>query len=112
MSSLRNPHRRCRSRRQRTTITKTLQPRLYDGDGNRVAKTVARVTTFYLVDINNLTGYAQVVQKLRSGLGVLKSYTYGHDSISQSGVDGTAFFYFPLFFRLFNSHARVKWRRD
>ena len=30
----------------------------YDGDGNRVAKTVTGVTTRYLVDDRNLTGYA------------------------------------------------------
>jgi hypothetical protein len=55
----------------------------YDGDGNRVAKTVNGQTTFYLVDTNNLTGYAQVVEELRSGVGVVKAYTYGTDLISQ-----------------------------
>ena len=55
---------------------------VYDGDGNRVSKTAGGVTTFYLVDTNNLTGYAQVVEELQSGVGVVKSYTYGHDLIS------------------------------
>jgi len=59
---------------------------VYDGDGNRVAKTVSGRTTFYLVDTNNLTGYAQVVEELRSGVGVVKAYTYGADLISQRQV--------------------------
>ena len=40
---------------------------VYDGDGNRVAKTVGGVTTNYLVDANNPTGYAQVVDELQGG---------------------------------------------
>ncbi len=40
------------------------------------------MTTFYLVDTNNLTGSAQVVEELESG-SVAKAYTYGHDLISQ-----------------------------
>jgi RHS repeat-associated protein len=59
---------------------------VYDGDGNRVAKTVNGQATFYLVDTNNLTGYAQVVEELRSGVGVVKAYTYGSDLISQRQV--------------------------
>ena len=37
---------------------------VYDGDGNRVAKTVSGVTTRYLVDDLNPTGYAQVIDEL------------------------------------------------
>ena len=40
---------------------------VYDGDGNRVSETVAGVTTNYLVDTQNPTGYAQVVDELQSG---------------------------------------------
>src|SRR5579864_934474 len=40
---------------------------VYDGDGNRVSKTVAGVTTTYLVDTLNPTGYAQVVSETFSG---------------------------------------------
>jgi hypothetical protein len=40
---------------------------VYDGDGNRVSKTVAGVTTTYLVDTQNPTGYAQVVRENFSG---------------------------------------------
>jgi hypothetical protein len=40
-----------------------------DGDGNRVSKTVAGVTTNYVVDAFNPTGYAQVVTETVSGTG-------------------------------------------
>jgi YD repeat-containing protein len=55
---------------------------VYDGDGNRLARTVNGVTTRYLVDTNNLTGYSQVVDEL-TGNQVTRSYTYGHSLISQ-----------------------------
>lgn len=65
---------------------------LYDGDGNRVAKTIGGVTTNYLVDANNPTGYAQVVDELQNGV-VTKSFSYGHDLISQRIVGGSLSFY-------------------
>ncbi len=40
---------------------------VYDGDGNLVAETVGGVTTKYLVDTLNPTGYAQVMDELVSG---------------------------------------------
>jgi RHS repeat-associated protein len=55
----------------------------YDADGNRVAKTVAGVTTRYLVDDLNPTGYAQVVEEVTAGA-VTRQYTYGLQRISQS----------------------------
>ncbi|MGC2237821.1 MAG: PKD domain-containing protein [Pyrinomonadaceae bacterium] len=55
---------------------------VYDGDGNRVSKTINGVTTNYLVDTNNLTGYAQVVEEIQNSQ-VGKTYTYGLDLISQ-----------------------------
>jgi RHS repeat-associated protein len=64
----------------------------YDGDGNRISKTVNGQTTFYLVDTNNLTGYAQVVEELQNGVGVVKSYTYGLDLISQRSSSGVNFY--------------------
>jgi hypothetical protein len=56
---------------------------VYDGDGNRVAKTVGGVTTNYLVDTQNPTGYAQVVDELQSGT-VMRTYSYGLERISES----------------------------
>lgn len=49
---------------------------LYDGDGNRVAKMVNGVTTRYLVDDLNPTGYAQVVEESVNG-SVQRAYSYG-----------------------------------
>jgi RHS repeat-associated protein len=65
---------------------------VYDGDGNRVAKTVGGVTPNYLVDTNNPTGHAQVVEELQGG-SVVKSFTYGHNLISQRIVGGSLSFY-------------------
>ena len=55
----------------------------YDGDGNRVAKTVAGVTTRYLVDDLSPTGYAQVTEEVAGG-SVQRTYTYGEALISQT----------------------------
>src|SRR6185295_5612139 len=46
------------------------------------AKTVGGVTTRYLVDTNNLTGYAQVAEEIVGG-SVQRVYTYGHTLLSQ-----------------------------
>jgi len=56
----------------------------YDGDGNRVEKTVNGTVTRYMVDGNNLTGYAQVVEELDAANAVQVVYTYGLDLISQN----------------------------
>jgi RHS repeat-associated protein len=44
-----------------------------------------------LVDTNNLTGYAQVVEELQNG-SVTKQYTYGLDLISQRQSSGVSFY--------------------
>ncbi len=56
---------------------------VYDGDGNRVAKTVGAVTTQYLVDDLNPTGYLQVMDEV-SGGSVQVRYTYGNRLVSQT----------------------------
>jgi RHS repeat-associated protein len=56
---------------------------IYDGDGNRVSKTVGGVTTQYLVDDMCPTGYAQVVEEVVGGA-VTRQYTYGLQRISQN----------------------------
>jgi len=56
----------------------------YDPDGNRIGKTVNGTTTKYLVDTNNPTGYAQVVEELDASDTVQVVYTYGLDLISQN----------------------------
>ena len=60
---------------------------IYDGDGNRVAKTVVTngvpTTTSYLVDDLNPTGYPQVVEELQGGA-VTRQYTYGLQRIDEN----------------------------
>jgi len=56
---------------------------IYDGDGNRVAKAVGGVTTQYLVDDLNPTGYSQVVEEVVNGA-VTRQYTYGLQRISEN----------------------------
>ena len=56
---------------------------VYDGDGNRVSKTVGGVTTNYLVDTLNPTGYAQVLDELQNG-SVTRSYAWGLQQISET----------------------------
>ena len=67
---------------------------LHDGDGNRVAKTVVSgtntLTTLYVVDDRNPTGYAQVLEELTAANGapfaVTRLYTWGHALLSQDQV--------------------------
>ena len=68
---------------------------VYDGDGNRVAKTAGGVTTQYLVDDQNPTGYPQVVEESVNGA-VQRTYTYGLQRISQNQLIGGA--WVPSFF--------------
>ncbi|HMN13166.1 MAG TPA: CARDB domain-containing protein [Bellilinea sp.] len=56
---------------------------VYDGDGNLVSVTSGGVTTNYLVDDRNPTGYPQVLEEIVDGT-VQRTYTYGHSRISQS----------------------------
>ena len=58
---------------------------VYDGDGNRVAKTVNGVTTRYLVDDLNPTGYAQVVEETVNGA-PQRTYAYGLQRISENQI--------------------------
>ncbi|HKG48076.1 MAG TPA: RHS repeat-associated core domain-containing protein [Pyrinomonadaceae bacterium] len=54
----------------------------YDGDGNLVGRTAGGITTQYLVDDLNPTGYSQIVEELVDGV-VQRQYTYGNSIISQ-----------------------------
>jgi len=56
---------------------------VYDGDGNRVARTSGGVTTTYLVDTENPTGLAQVLEELVGGA-VQRVYTHGITRISET----------------------------
>ena len=62
---------------------------VYDGDGNRIAKTAGGVTTKYLVDDLNPTGYLQVMDEV-SGGAVQVRYTFGDMLVSQTRNPGTS----------------------
>ena len=61
-----------------------------DGNGNRVAKTVAGITTKFLISDISPTGYAQVVsENFSGGTGnreEFHTYVYGLDRISQTRI--------------------------
>jgi RHS repeat-associated protein len=57
----------------------------YDAFGNRVAKTANGVTTQYLVDDLNPTGYPQVFDELTNGA-VTRTYTYGLQRIDENQI--------------------------
>ena len=59
---------------------------MYDGDGNRVAKSVNGVVTRYLVDDLNPTGLPQVMDELNGSNVVTRTYTYGLQRISEDQV--------------------------
>ena len=69
------------------SATGTSVTMVYDGDGNRVAKTVIAngvpTTTYYLVNDLNPTGYPQVVEELNSAFQVQRQYTYGLQRIDE-----------------------------
>ena len=77
---------------------------VYDGDGNRVSKTVAGVTTLYLVDSLNPTGYAQVVAEAASNGAAQEGYYYGLEQIGRVKVFGTA----PTVFYVHDGHGSVR----
>ncbi|MGC8898741.1 MAG: hypothetical protein ACP5ON_10995 [Bacteroidota bacterium] len=61
----------------------------YNADSIRVSKTTGGVTTLYLVDYQNPTGYAQVLEELTVNGGTTnlsRVYTYGLDLIAQREV--------------------------
>ena len=87
---------------------------VYDGDGNRVTETVGGVTTGYLVDTVNPTGYAQVVDELQSGA-VTRTYSYGLERISEKQSAVTSFYGYDghgSVRQLFNSSGTITDRYD
>jgi RHS repeat-associated protein len=73
----------------------------YDGDGNRIKKTVVlngtTTTTCYLVDDRNPSGYAQVVEEYQPiGLAqpsLSRVYNYGLSLISQREASGATYYF-------------------
>jgi RHS repeat-associated protein len=93
---------------------------LYDGDGNRVKKTVVTptnsVTTFFVVDELNPSGYAQVLEEqvsLNSQPSALNcTYTYGHNLISRTGYPSTINPQPTTSFYGYDGHNNVRYLTD
>ena len=71
---------------------------MYDGDGNRVSKTVGGVTTCYLVDDRNPSGYPQVMEEYHIAfvnnqweLLLNRVYNYGLALISQQQINTNSY---------------------
>ena len=60
---------------------------IYDGAGNRVARTESGATIRYLIDDLNPTGYAQVLEEVVGG-SVVRQYSHGVMRISQRQLIG------------------------
>src|SRR5260370_4518186 len=94
----------------------------YDGDGNRVRKTVTTSTstnpTYYLVDELNPTGYAQVLEELAptnslaSGLAVARAYTYGHTLVSQALLDSASHLQTSTSYYGYDGHNNARYLTD
>jgi RHS repeat-associated protein len=76
----------------------------YDGDGNRIFKTVAGVTTAYLIDDRNPTGYVQVLAEAQGGA-ITRSYVYGLELIEQDRVSGTQQ---AISYNVYDGHGSVR----
>jgi len=66
----------------------------YDGDSNLVQKAVNGATTTYLIDTNNLSGYAQIVEARTNGA-LTDVFNYGSTGIISQGhvPTGTTLFF-------------------
>jgi RHS repeat-associated protein len=102
---------------RRTEAGKTVTI-VYDGDGNRVKKTVTTstntVTTWFLVDTVNPTGYAQVLEEVtqltpHTSPLTTRVYSYGHDLISQQQLVGNAW---ELHFYCYDGHGNTRFLTD
>jgi RHS repeat-associated protein len=87
---------------------------VYDGDGNRVSKTVAGLTTTYLVDDQNPTGYSQVVYESTAGSSapnreVSHTFAYGLERTLEQRVylAGGNFFTQTIYF-VYDGHGSVR----
>ncbi len=80
----------------------------YDGAGNKVSETVGGVTTKYLIDGNNPTGYSQIVEEIVNGA-VTRRYTLGHWIISETqSIGGT----WATSFYGYDGHNSVRFLTD
>lgn len=77
---------------------------VYDGDGNRVSETTGGVTTNYLVDTLNPSGYSQVMDEVVGGA-VTRTYAYGLQRISENQLVGST--WTPSFYG-YDGHGNVR----
>ena len=73
----------------------------YNDSGIRTSQTVDAQTTEYVIDSNNLTGYAQVLEEHVAGQ-ITRSYTIGHDLISQADDPATVYHF------LYDGHGSTR----
>ncbi len=89
----------------------------YDGDGNRVSKTLTtatnNVTTFYVVDERSPSGSAQVLEEhvsVNSQPSTINcAYIYGHNLISQNRFNGSQ--WAPSFYG-YDGHDDIRYLTD
>ncbi|MGJ8639360.1 MAG: tandem-95 repeat protein [Opitutaceae bacterium] len=86
----------------------------YDGFGDRLKKTILNSSfvipnsTWFLVDRNNLTGYAQVVEEVGEGDELQVIYSYGLDLISQDRRNDDSSGNFTQSFYLYDGLGSVR----
>jgi hypothetical protein len=78
----------------------------YDGDGNRIFKTVAGVTTGYLLDDRTPTGYVQVLDEVQGGA-ITRSYVYGLELIEQDRIN-TSTLRQSTSYNVYDGHSSVR----
>ncbi len=89
------------------TIDQTLKYE-YNDNGVRVSSEIDGTKTLFLVDENNLTGYAQVLEELGAALAVIRSYTIGLDVLSQSSSSLPS----TVYSLLYDGHGSVRGLAD
>ena len=78
----------------------------YDGDGNRLFKTVAGVTTGYILDDRSPTGYVQVLDEVQ-GPSITRSYVYGLELIEQDRIN-TSTLRQTTSYNVYDGHGSVR----
>src|SRR5260370_39610555 len=64
----------------------------YDDSGNLVSMATGGVTTLYLEDDNNLTGYSQVLEEKTTSGSIVAAYLYSDRLLSQLRGSQTSFY--------------------
>lgn len=82
----------------------------YDGDGNRVMERKGGVTTHFVVDELNPTGYSQVVEEVQGEAETpARIYVPGHDLLYQHVKDGTGW---KSSYYGYDAHGSVRYLTD